>query len=68
MRGRWINLFTDYRARVRIVYIEVPFKRLMKQNANRSHKVPEQVIEKLIHKLEIPTVREAHEIEFVIQE
>ena len=68
MRGRWINLFTDYRARVRIVYIEVPFKRLMKQNANRTHKVPEQVIEKLIHKLEIPTVREAHELEFVIQE
>ncbi len=68
MRSRWISLFTDYNARVKIVYIEVPYKTLKKQNANRAYKVPEQVIEKMIGKLEIPTVKEAHDLEFVIKE
>lgn len=66
MRSRWIGLFTDYNARVKIVYIEVPFKTLKKQNANRSHKVPENVIDKMMRKLEMPTVREAHDVEYII--
>lgn len=68
MRSRWISLFTDYNARVRIVYIEVPYKTLKKQNKNREHVVPEKVIDKLIGKLEIPTPKEAHDIEFVLNE
>ncbi len=66
IRNRWISLFTDYKARVKIVYLEVPFKTLKKQNANRMHKVPEQVINRMIGKLEMPTVREAHDLEFII--
>ena len=68
IRNRWISLFTDYNARVKIVYIEVPFRKLKKQNANRDHKVPEAVIDKMIGKLEMPTVREAHDLEFVVIE
>ena len=67
MRSRWIGLFTDYNARVKIVYIEVPYKALLKQNLNRAYKVPTSVIDKLIRKLEIPTVKEAHEIEFIVE-
>ena len=66
MRSRWISLFTDYNARVRIVYIEVPFKVLKKQNANRTFKVPDQVIDKMLGRLEMPTVKEAHDLEFVV--
>ena len=66
MRSRWISLFTDYNARVKIIYIEVPYKTLLKQNANREYSVPVGVIQKMIGKLEIPTVREAHEVEFVV--
>lgn len=66
MRSRWISLFTDYKAKVKIIYIEVPYKTLLKQNADRAYQVPENVIEKLIQKLEIPDVREAHEIEYII--
>lgn len=66
MRGRWISLFTDYNARVKIVYIEVPYSKLKKQNSNREYKVPENVIDKMIGKLEIPTVKEAHDLEFVV--
>jgi len=68
MRSRWIGLFTDYNARVKIIYIEVPYKTLLKQNSDREHKVPENVIHKLIGKLEIPTVQEAHEVEYIIKE
>lgn len=66
LRSRWISLFTDYKAKVKIIYIEVPYKTLLKQNADRAYQVPENVIEKLIQKLEIPDVREAHEIEYII--
>ncbi len=67
MRSRWISLFTDYKAKVKIVYIEVPYKILLKQNSNREHKVPENIINKLIGKLEIPDLREAHEVEYIIE-
>jgi predicted kinase len=66
MRTRWISLFTTYNARVKIVYIEVPFSLLKKQNANRQYALPQKVIDKLLLKLEMPTVREAHEIEFLV--
>ena len=52
---------------VKIIYIEVPFHQLIRQNANREYKVPEHVIHKMISKLEIPTAKEAHEIEYYIQ-
>ena len=68
MRSRWISLFTDYSARVKIIYIEVPYKTLKSQNSNREHKVPENVLDKMVRKLEMPTVREAHDIEFIIRE
>jgi len=68
MRSRWIKLFTEYNARVKIIYIEVPFSTLLKQNSNREHPVPVKVIEKLISKLEIPTIKEAHDVEYVISE
>jgi predicted kinase len=68
MRSKWIQLFTDYGARVRIVYLEVPYTRLKKQNANRPYPVPEKVIDRMIDKLEVPNYREAHEIEFVVSD
>lgn len=62
MRQKWIDLFTDYKAKAHIIYIEVPYATLIKQNHNRTHKVPVAVIEKMIRKLEIPTYKEAHEV------
>ncbi len=62
MRAKWISLFIEYGGRVKIIYLEVPYKQLLSQNHNREHKVPEKVVESLIAKLEIPTPKEAHEI------
>ena len=59
MRSKWISLFVEYGARVRLIYLEVPYATLLKQNHNRNYKVPEAVIQKMISKLEIPTPQEA---------
>lgn len=66
IRQKWIALFTDYKAKVHIIYIEVPFETLKKQNHNRAYKVPLAVIDKMIHKLEIPSFEEAHEVDFIV--
>ncbi|MEL6864169.1 MAG: AAA family ATPase [Bacteroidota bacterium] len=68
MRSRWIDLFVSYGGRVKIIYIEVPYQQLHQQNRNRPHPVPSAVINRMIHKLEIPSYREAHEVDYLIQE
>lgn len=67
IRSKWISLFMQYGARVTIVYIEVPYKTLLKQNKNRDYVVPENVIDHLLYKLEMPNCSEAHDIELVIR-
>ncbi|PWJ43176.1 AAA family ATPase [Sediminitomix flava] len=62
MRRKWSSLFMTYGAKVSIIYIEVPYKQLLKQNHDREHKVPEVEIDKMIGKLEIPTAIEAPHI------
>ena len=66
MRSKWISLFLEYKAKVKIIYLEVPHKVLLKQNKDRMYTVPESVIEKLIGRLEIPNFREAHEVEYIV--
>lgn len=62
MRMQLIDLFLTYKARVCIVYIEVPYKRLHDQNKNRDHAVPIGLIDKLVRKLEIPALWEGHRV------
>ena len=65
LRGNWINLFTTYGATVKIVYLEVPYERLMRQNQNREHIVPIKVMEKMIQKLEVPSLVEAETVVYL---
>ncbi len=59
-RGRWLDLFSDYNARIEIVYVEPPFETVLRQNKARSTAVPESVIRKLAEKCEPPTWTECH--------
>ena len=68
LRGKWTALFADYRARIHIVYLEVPWPQLLRQNKQREHSVPEAVIRRLLGKLEIPFYDEAHEVAYHIAE
>jgi predicted kinase len=60
MRGRWIELFADYNARVEIVYLEPPLRTILMHNQRRTNPVPEKVIEQLLERLEPPTITECH--------
>ncbi len=64
-RGRWIDLFADYNARIEIIYVEPTFDKLLKQNKGRSNPVPEQVIRRLAAKCEPPTWTEGHSLSMV---
>jgi predicted kinase len=62
MRTKWIGEFKAYKAKVTIVYMEAPYKELLRRNLNREYPVPEKVINKMINKIEIPSYTEAEEI------
>jgi predicted kinase len=59
-RGRWIDLFADYGARIEIVYVEPPWADLLCQNRRRQRPVPEHVIRQLAARCEPPTWAEGH--------
>ena len=66
MRWQLIELFISYGAKVKIVYIEKPYDVWRKQNRGREYPLPENVLDKLLMKLEIPQLTEAHEVEYIV--
>lgn len=62
MRAQLIELFTDYKAKVVIHYIEKPYKKWLQQNHNRERKVSEAVLFKMLLKWQPPSLFEAHEV------
>lgn len=66
MRMQLIDLFTTYKAKVSIIYIEVPHQHLHSQNKNRDAMVPAAVLDRLTHKLEVPALWEAHAVKYHI--
>jgi predicted kinase len=68
MRKTLVDLFAGYGAKVRIVYIEVPCKRLIEQNRDRDYPLPLTVLNKMISKWEVPQTWEAHRVDYVVSE
>ncbi|MEM1216530.1 MAG: ATP-binding protein [Bacteroidota bacterium] len=66
MRELWISLFTAYGGRVKIVYLEVPYRTLLRQNQNRAYPIPVKVLENMIDKLDVPTLDEAQAVEWIV--
>lgn len=66
IRGKLISLFEDYGARVKIVFLETAWETELERNKNRVNSVPEDVIEKMLSKLEPPYPHEAQEVEWII--
>ncbi len=61
-RQKLVNLFTTYKARVKIVYIETPYSTLLQRNKSRQHPIPPRVLERFTHSLEVPKPDEAHQL------
>lgn len=62
LRAQLVDFFVSYGARVRIVYLDAPLATILSRNKSRSASVPEAVIGKLLAKLDVPDMTEAHEI------
>jgi predicted kinase len=46
--------------------MEAPYKEVLRRNRERSRSVPENIIERMIAKLEVPDITEAHHVEWVV--
>ena len=66
IRTPLIRLCTDYKMRVRIVYIEAHWQELLRRNQVRSQPVPEEILLRLADKLEPPRIGEAWEVKFAV--
>ncbi len=65
LRGQLIDLFQTYGAKTRLIYLEVPYDVLRKQNKNRDYPIPEKILEKMIQKLEVPAKWEAPIVDYL---
>lgn len=65
MRKQLIDLLSSYKASIRIVYLEQPYKTWHRQNSERADMVPPAVLEKLLRKLEVPEPTEAHIVDYI---
>lgn len=64
LRDKVISLAVAYKARVRVVYLEPPIPLIRERNTGRTKRVPERVWERLFDKLDVPTLAEAHVVEY----
>ena len=60
LRGQLIDLFADYKARVRIVYLEAPLAETACHNLARACPVPEAHIARMPARWEPPDLTECH--------
>ena len=62
LRKQLVDFFVSYGARVRIVYLDAPLETILYRNRSRAAPVPETVISKLLDKLDVPDLTEAHTV------
>ena len=67
-RAELVGLFTDYGARVRIVYVESPWRDLLAQNKRRARRVPREAIARMLDRWEVPDASEAHRVEHHVRD
>jgi predicted kinase len=68
LRTALTDLFAAYHARVRIVYVDAPWEEILRRNQEREASVPEPVIARMLRRLEVPDLTEAHAVEWVWRE
>jgi predicted kinase len=66
LRGQLIELFADYKAKVRIVYLEAPLDEAARRNRARARPVPEAAIVRMLDRWEPPDLTECHALDVVL--
>jgi predicted kinase len=65
MRELLIDVVEPYKPRIKIVYVETSYAKLVNQNKDREFMIPQHAVEKMIDKLEVPKLWEAMEVLYV---
>lgn len=65
VRGRWIRLFHQYGAAVRIVYLETGRQERERRDLSRADSVPGFAVARMLRDLAPPTFAEAEEVEWI---
>lgn len=68
LRGRVIELAAAYHARVRIVFLDTAYRRLVRQNREREAQVPLAAIHRMARLWDPPDLTEAHRVDWIVQE
>jgi len=64
-RSSLIQLFADYGARVRIVYLAAPWREILRRNRARPTPIREEAILEMARRLEVPDLTEAGRVEWI---
>lgn len=64
-RQKLVKLFTDYNAKVKIIFLETSWNENINRNKNRKTAVNQKVIEKMLSSLNIVENYEAHSVEWI---
>lgn len=64
MRSRSLELFYDYGARVRMVYVEAPAEIIELRNDARPRPVPAAALDRMLQKWEPPDLTEVHSVDY----
>lgn len=63
-RSSWIELFEQYGAAVRVVFLETGWQEELRRNDSRSACVPQRVVEQMLGRLVVPERFEARHVEW----
>ncbi|MCP3918848.1 MAG: AAA family ATPase [bacterium] len=66
MRAQVLELFRQYGARIRIVYVETDPESWAARNRARAEPIPGRALEKMLTRWEVPDACEAHAVEYVV--
>lgn len=67
LRDPLIDMLLAYGARCRVVYLDAPLPTVLRRNRERAASVPQSVILRLVGKLDLPDLTEAHAVEYLAQ-
>ena len=66
IRNKQLSLFHNYKAKVKIIFLETNYDENLSRNKNRKRYVDERVINKLLSNINMPEDFEAYNVEWVI--
>ncbi len=68
LRSRQIDLAAAYNARVRIVFLDTAYRRLLRQNREREASVPQSALLGMVRLWDPPDASEAHRVDWIVQD